>query len=346
MYLHTARFQILLRDALRLQSLEPIIIHGKPAPIPYSDENLLKALNLDYGRTTLTKFRNAEMPSFDDPKLEHMHAGDLAGGLRDVQTASRLWDHLSARGYVQRALPGTQNRINKKDLFSDRQVANTISAFFDTHEMQIEAYSKKGLAKNENDRAGQKSNSSRWLCFKRSWYKPNHIVKSLFTFTNMYGEYFNVSDFQKISGRFGEIEQEMTEKSIGFAISKSEKLWCFLRESERDQPRIFCFFRPVFAKTEAGPDQTTERLSLLYGHVMETERRRSSEFYSTHVILISPELDEKEWRKTFPNSSQYILDDQIDVFPLRSMEIDREYDKPYRIPQFVIDYLNTGNQIL
>ncbi|WP_157223466.1 hypothetical protein [Rhodovulum sp. PH10] len=341
MYRHTARFQIVLRDALRLQSLDPLIIPGQE-PISYSDERILRALNYTKERTTLTKFRNARFPEFDDPLIEHMSANNLKGGLRDEILATGLWEFLSARDYIRRALSAGKNRsMSKKHLFSERQFANTLGAFFNTHEHQIKRLSEQGLVEANKDGFGD----GEWFCYKNSWRQPGFIVKSLFRFTNENGEYFSVSDIQRSTGRFSSIKQTASETSTGVAVSKSRKLWCFMRESEHEQPRIFCFFRPVFfSAMAASTSKVDDRLSVFYGHVMETEQRIRGDFYGVFAALVSKSLDRAEWEAAFGKAHKYIFQDQIDVFPgpAVSKYDDQTPEKKYLIPSFIVEYLRNG----
>ena len=343
MYRHTARFQIVLRDALRLQSLDRIPISGKDG-VPYSDEAMLQVLRIEKGRTTLTKFRNAEFPPFEDDATGHLSARELKGGLRDERLASALWEKLSASDHIRRALSaGKITHVNRKQLFSERQFANTIASFFDTHESQIKGFCQRGLVDKKKGEFVDKE----WICFKNSWQRPGYIVKSVFSFTNESGEYFSVSDDQRDTGRFSTIDHHVVETSTGIAVSKSEKLWCFMREAERDQPRIFCFFRPLASISdtiESGMDRGGERLSVLYGHVMETERRVRGDFYGTFVVLISKEMDRKEWVKKFGRTEKYNEEAQRDVFPGPDAkpEIDRQPSMKFFIPDFVIAYLKDG----
>ena len=54
-----------------------------------------------------------------------------------------------------------------------------------------------------------------------------------------------------------------------------------------------------------------------HGDVIETERRRSNAFCSTYAILISVELDKREWRNEFGSGRSYKLDDNSTCFPKR-----------------------------
>lgn len=344
LYQHTARFQIVLQEALRLQTLKPIVrADGKRPPSTYTDENMLAAIGFAKGRTTLTKFRLAKLEAFDAPELEHKLADDLPGGLRDHRLAQALWDHLTQAGFVRDALSAQNNNMSKKMLLGERQIANAISIFFDTHESQISRHAANGLVQK-----GPKGKYTErdWLCYKHSWSEKGRVVKSKFRFTYSEGEYFTVEDEQRSSGRFGKTTQELNETSNGIAISKSEKLWCFMKELDREQPRVFCFFKATPALLPTKKLGQAPEYTVIFGHLMETERRSESQFYSSYVVLVSDELDRLEFEKKYGKKENYNFESQIDIFPLEDGVNDSRPDLKFIIPSFVRDYLETGIQKL
>jgi len=174
--------------------------------------------------------------------------------------------------------------------FRQRFAANALSAFYSAHESQVRKWKDDGLQED-------------YFCYKPSFRLPGNVVKSHMHLRLAHGEYFELEERQ--DSKSG-ITSDAGERSDGFVISKSERLWMVLREEIKQQPRLFCFYRAEPAKTE--------KIVRLYGFLIESDKKFTGNVYRFKVALVSVETEREMWIREHPRET-FDLEEQIDNIP-------------------------------
>jgi hypothetical protein len=301
MYLHTPEYQLVLQAAVQLRHLRE------------TDEEI--ALHSGVGsKMTIWRFRTAKLVMLKEgwepgeeaaqPALSNVPGADIeppAEGnseanpqgrrrprtLRlDYPVASNLWKYCS-----KEIRTVVQERI---DLLghTERLAANAINSFYRVHENQTIDWTEHQKLQEE------------YFCYKPAFREPGYVLKSHMRFCPMNDEYLEVSEKQVARDDDG---GDSSEESLGFAFSKSERLWLFLREKSHDQPRVFCFYRK---------DVDAEgRIARLEGYLLESDKRYDRGVNMFRVGLVSVRRDQEIWRHEYPGSP-YSLDEQTDMVPI------------------------------
>jgi hypothetical protein len=293
MYLHTPEYQAVLQAAVKLRHLEE------------TDEDIAFKSRCG-GKMTVQRFRTAKLIKDQPVSEEPADAVDPAGedqkyGIKtdgkvvrprarprprtlklDHPAAVALWNYCSkqVKAVVQ----------ERSDLLghTERLAANAITSFYRAHESQTVAWRETHGLQRE------------YFLYKPSFRIPGNLVKSHVRFTLSNSEYFEVSEKQSAKTDEG---WESSETSTGFAISKSEHLWLFLREESREQPRILCLHGKDFDEKD--------RISRLSGYVLESDKRFTGGVYMFRVGLVSLQLDKDIWDHEYPGIP-YDVEEQID----------------------------------
>lgn len=269
-----------------------------------SDQEIVFNSGMDRGKSTVWRFRN-------EKDLEALWSNGKLG--LDPGPADKLWNYLWHKGCIERVLQKNGEFLQ----FRERVAANAISAFYAAQESETRAWQEKdGL-------------QEAYFCCKPSFRKPGHIVKTRFEFTPRYGEFFEVKEHQDsratTSGDAG-------EDSHGFAISKSGRLWIFLREVSKEQPRIFCFKRT---------DPSRDHLCRLYGYLMESDRKFGNDVYRWKVGLASEQIDKLLWCDQH-NSGDYIWENQVDNIPYTERAKEKKApNEDICLDEYIVDYIKS-----
>jgi hypothetical protein len=228
----------------------------------------------------------------------------------DYPVALKLWNY--CRQEVKAVVQDRMDLLGHTERFG----ANAVNSFYRVHESETIGWIERQLLQEE------------YFCYKPAFRASGYVVKSYMRFCPMNGEYLEVTERQV--GREDD-GWGVAEESLGFAFSKSERLWLFLREKSHDQPRIFCFYRK---------DVDAEgRIARLEGYLMESDKRYDSGVHMFRVGLVSVRRDQEIWRHEYPNS-RYSLDEQTDAVRLLSINTAVRRDKRRVVfDQRILDYV-------
>jgi hypothetical protein len=333
LYRNTPRFQALLQRALAVAAKEK----------NFSDQKLVEAAQLTCGKSTLHRFRRADLGvNLQDPNSDRVDQPIERGNgvFLNRCHAKLLWDYLDEKRFVERAIAELEGdkkgfQFHKQSLYSTRELANAASCFYGTHRSALERFEAFGLR-------------GIFLCYKPSFRRAGFVVKSKMLFKLMNHEYFVVHETQRSSGIFEIDRSGVSEKSEGFGFIKSDRLWLLLRDIETEQPRIYCFSEPKYAES---PDKLQDsspknnRLTMFFGHLIEGAKKNAKQpAYSFNVVMVSEEADRTLWREEFQNES-YVLDEQIDIYPTAREQLQRYKDrKKFCIPDELVEYLGESGR--
>ena len=330
MYLHTPEYQLVLQAAVQLRHRQE------------TDEAIARHSGIGDGRKMIIqRFRTAKLitlqrgtelagevdqsalpPETSDEDVEPLHEGsDERSHARrprhtlrlDYPVALKLWNYCSKE--VKTVVEERTDLLGH----SERLAANAINSFYRVHESETIGWIEWQLLQEE------------YFCYKPAFRASGYVVKSHMRFCSMNDEYLEVTEHQV--GREDD-GWEGAEESSGFAFSKSERLWLFLREQSRDQPRIFCFHNK---------DVDAEgRIARLEGHVLESDKRYDRGVFMFKVGLVSVRRDQEIWRHEYPGFP-YSLDEQTDTvrIPLTTTSR-RRASRRVVFDQRILDYVRPG----
>jgi hypothetical protein len=265
MFDHSLAAQEILQEALRVANRQ------------YSDAEIALNGGLDRAKATVQRFRTADLKA---------HLAKTDNLMLGYRVAERLWNYLDKLGFIKRALQDRQ----ASGLRPDRLAANVMNAFYNVEESETLSW---------HDDMGL---DGEYFCYKPSFRSPGNILKTRMIIHLADGEYFKISEKQ--ASRTDSVRAS-EEQSTGFGFSKSERLWFFLKEQSRDQPRIFCFNQM---------DTSFGKVTRLKGHILESDKRYGNEVYKFRVGLIAKETDEVLW-KLAHRDEHYDEEAQIDNVP-------------------------------
>ena len=315
-YQNSRVFQWLLQAALRLAAESK----------GYSDQAIASAADLKSKQSTIYRFRQADLKVDLSHSVSDDELGGLEGRFLNRQDAKRLWDHLSRVGLIEQAV--SRAGISKIDLYSHRETANALMAFYGSHESQVARFIRQGI-------------EGTYFCFKPSFRKTGFVVKSRFEIKAFQSEYFEINEHQRSSGIYEADRAVIDENSIGFAFPKSERLWVHLREQNTEQPRVMCFHHKKFAKLDPKHPKD-EKITILFGDIIEGVKRFRDGFHATKVVLFAAESDRSVWEAEMPGKS-YDANDQLDIYPLEETKRKIfEGRKHFYVPTEISEYLKTG----
>ncbi|MGE4046259.1 MAG: hypothetical protein AB7F35_15490 [Acetobacteraceae bacterium] len=253
-----------------------------------SDERIATDGGLGCSKMTVQRFRTAK--NLESRQRLMLH----------YDVAVKLWN------FCRRELEDIIRRREAGDDFykhAERLAADAMMAFYYAHPDQTRRW------------AHQDGLQTEYLCYKPSFRRPGQVVKSRFTIDIVNDQYFKVVEDQADGGKPG--IQKSTEHSEGFGFSKSGRLWFFLMEQSREQPRVFCFH-----KRDIDADGSITRL---IGYVMESDKRYSGGVFTFKVGLTSRDWDVKLWEQFCPGEL-YQPDNQIDNVPIPKVDLITQMD--------------------
>jgi len=243
-----------------------------------SDERIALEGGLGCSKMTVQRFRKAENLERRQRLMLH------------YDVASKMWNY--CRDEIELII----ERRKAGDEFykhTERLAADAMIAFYYVNPEQTRRW---------KDHDGLKTE---YFCYKPSFRRPGQVVKSLWKIDIVNGQYFKISEDQADGGKPG--IHKSTEHSDGFGFSKSGRLWFFLMEQSREQPRVFCFHKRDI--DHAG------RISRLIGYVVESDKRYSGGVFTFKVGLSWRGFDEELWKENF-SEKPYNHQEQIDNVPL------------------------------
>jgi hypothetical protein len=337
LYRHNLLYQALLREALS-------IVAGER---DYGDEKLVREARLSCSKSTLYRFRTGSLIPSSMTAAQALASidGRTEAGTTSMLNATdsrRLWDFLRSKKAIDRALtdrrlalPEASDGITKGDLYSEREVASGLSAFYGCHESQVIAAKNDGI-------------EGEYFCLKRSFRKNDFFVKSLFTITSVEDEYVHIDEEQRSSGFYEADGQPVDESSTGFGLYKSERLWIFARERDCEQPRVFCFYEKKPSIVKLGQPSSGKRqlqVTTYYGNLIEGSKRFIDGAFMFPCLLISADADRRIWEQRHPNvvyNKQY----HIDIFPLDRQQVNEDGKrKDSAVPEEYLEYIKAGKII-
>lgn len=290
-YQHTLEFQKILQQALRLRRARGL---GSPGGKPSTWEELSLELFAGHAdkRMTLMRFDKADLDkdSKDRGRL-YLNTG----------TARDLWKQLGAE--IKEALH--KHRELYISMFDNRTVANVFSWYYRCHESQI-----RQLASEDGEGL-----EKIYFCYKPSFRNRGFVVKSEFRIDPIENEYLDIDERQAstniLDGEFAK------EESRGYGISKSGKIWIFLKENVKEQPRIICLFdkHPTVKQENFNEPR---RISRMFGTILESDELFGHGVHSYRVCFVSEAADEQSYRdykKGHPKAPPYDRDKQVNNIP-------------------------------
>jgi len=289
-YQHTLGCQQVLQQAIRERRREPL---RETRGHAFTWSEIADQLGMPQQRSTLIRFDSVELPD---------HLRDSGRLFLNYGLAQKLWQLLAKE--VQIVLKNGNFK-----LFSDDLTANAISWRYRIHESQIDELTRSGLTKKDGAEV-------LYWCYKASFRKKGHIVKSELGISKNYADHFDVIERQEST-----LERRvnlLNEQSAGFAISKSRKLWMFLKEVDAEQPRIFCLntidVSDDLESSYRGRKATSggRKVTRMFGRLIESDKKFGNGLFTFKVALVRAEIETKEWRDP-PRS--YDPDKQINNFP-------------------------------
>jgi hypothetical protein len=248
----------------------------------HSDEQIVKNAGLNRTKSVVQRFRTADLQG---------HLVETDNLMLGYRVAEMLWNYLDKMGFIKEAFHAAPTSDFS---WTDRFVATALNAFYRVDESETVSW---------HEHRGFKG---KYFCYKPSFRSPNHILKTRMEIQLANGECFKITEQQATKN---DPTKASTEQSAGFGFSKSERLWFFLKEQSHDQPhdqpRIFCFDKI---------DTSFGKVTRLWGHVLESDKRYGGSVYKFNVSLIAREIDEALWKDVYPNKP-YNEEEQIDNIP-------------------------------
>lgn len=319
-YRHFARFQFILQDALRSAKGHPLLDEDGDEHY-VTDKQYIELLELEGQLTAkaLSTFRHSKLvwirPNGEEELSPEKWPADVTpdeikSPLHNRKVALVLWNDLYKRGHIKPALDAFPKVLTTKTAFTRSEAASTLGSFYGAHDSQIHKFVSLGLGGN---------GSESWFCYKRSFLKPGYVLKSRMAITGK-RDHFSLYEKQIAATVHEGTEVSEEEESTGFAFSKSHRLWCFLREEQAEQPRIFCFHKLV-SPPYSSPDDLQanfgireRRLIVLLGHMIETGMVHHHGFFSSPVALTLPRYEAHLWTER-KNGRPFDLNGQINIHP-------------------------------
>jgi hypothetical protein len=306
-YQHRREFQQMLQEAIRLKRMQRMKKSGGKL---YTWEELSELSGVGKGkRMTLMRFDKATFQT----------TGQLPLDLRLAQT---LWRNL--RPEIKEVQKDGNSDLYA-ELFDDRLVSNVISWGYRCHESQLQKLVKdEGLAE-------------RYFCYKPSFRVRGHVVKSEFHIDPVLGEPMSITGAIGGAGKttatieYLHVDERQestmngisyTEESSGTGVSKSGKLWIFLK-GEREQPRIICLWRKDTSVRKRGFNEV-KSVSRMYGKILESDMMFGNGVYTYRVCFVSEEADRQahaELRGKLEEAPPYKRDMQLEIVH-RSVDIE------------------------
>jgi hypothetical protein len=321
LYRHTKRFQAILRAALALVGDE----HGGSSIV-----SIINKAGLGCSKTALHRFKSTNDDHYlmqsqakADEAIEHLDNKYL-----NYSDAVRLWEYISKLGLIEAIFmhDSDQKLIKKHDLYANREVANAVLCFYDTHELRNDNFVKSTI---ENEY---------FICYKASSRKPGFMLKSRFYISMCKGEYFDIHDHQRSSGRYEMGKTLFEEHVYGVGFIKSRRLWAICRDNNKEQPRIFCFHKPIYSSADSDA-----KIEGYYGHLMGATQQYGDVFFSKNVILLSKKYDKRLWHAEYGADMNYNDNDHHDIIPYEPERIaSYRGGDVIKIPTQIIDYIISG----
>lgn len=330
-YRHTPVFQALMQRAL---------VVAMAADRQLSDQAVVDAAKLECSRSTLYRFRHATLDEANHSQRKTWTLVTLHGRYLNEQDARRLWSWLSDRrsGHINRVI-AAESRFSRKNLYALREVANPMAAFYACHESQLAQWREWGI---EGD----------WYAYKPSFRRPGFVVKSLVSLRcpkDSGDEFVEVSERQWSSGAFEIDGKSNDETSVGFGVVKSNMLWLFMREEDREQPRIACFHTQRLSKTATGKDRSV----VLTGMILEGNKRfpdtgSTGSAYSWNIVMVAKDIDEAIYKRH--GKDGYRHEEQVDMYPVEPVLV-QQYSalkdcKDVFVPPEILNAITHGTAIV
>jgi hypothetical protein len=275
----------------------------------YSDEEIARNAGLNRGRMTVYRFRTEDL---DEYHTEHDRLK------LDAPVAERLWRYLDNLGYMKSAAQGSNGYNNR----AERLAVKAMKGFYNASDDETRKWMDEwGL-------------QSRYFCYKPSFRRPGNIVKSKFEIELKDNDYLHATNTQydTVSPR----ALRSFEQSKGFGFSKTGRLWFFLSEQMRQQPRIFCIHKYDIDEQN--------RICLMIGYVVESDRRFTSGVFKFRIGLVSIHRDQAQWDHQFPDDP-YNPEDQVGNFAVprtdrrTDSQDDRKKDNRVMFDEEIVNYL-------
>jgi hypothetical protein len=231
----------------------------------------LQQMNVDFDRTSILRFRT------EDTKF-----------IKDSNIAKNLWDILLSKGVIN-----TKFLIAQK-VSSEADLAFHLNMFFETHDSQFQELTRHQF-------------SGTFFGYKKSFRRPGSIIKSLFVVRPMETGYFSIHEHQHLKAEREADNTSSTEDSQGIGLSKSARIWLFLKEVDFEQPRVFCFD----GKKE---NPATGAINIMYGYCLEASRKfGNGVFYSRAMLVRAPASGQHDYRNRKLIAK---LRSECDLFPV------------------------------
>jgi hypothetical protein len=334
-YRHTPRFQALLQKALRQAARDQ----------RYSDQKMIEAAGLACKKSTLNRFRGS--PVVSDGKSIAGDADEIidraAGSFLNLRDARSLWNYLdNTLGLIETVIGLHHDPTLKTSMYPVSEVANAMHAFFGVHKSSIQKFAEAEISKH-------------FFCYKPSFRRPGFVVKARLTMKSENNDFFEVEEVQRTSDLFESDAAEIIETSAGFGFVKTNRLWIFMRDTESEQPRIFCFNHFKFAHPKSDTPVPTElldrvahskksKIMRMEGYLIEGAKGNVNDAFQYHAMLVSEDLEREIWRdRGHPAGDVFRAEDQVDIFPVGRAEKAQYAEQMKRskiqIPEFVLEYL-------
>jgi hypothetical protein len=273
----------------------------------YSDAHIADHGNceasLGVSKATVLRFRKANLKEY----IDNHDNFPLA-----YRAAEKLWNYLEMQGFVKQAFRERPS-ISDNGPQTKELVAIATSAFYNVDEIEISNW-------HDNMELNGK-----YFCYKRSFRSVGNILKTAMTFKLAEAKYFEISERQ--ASKSG--PRASQEQSSGFGFSRSERLWLFLKEESRHQPRIFCFNQK---------DTSNGKVTHLKGYVLESDKRYGDGVHQFRVGLIAAETDEKLWEIVYPDEP-YDEEAQIDNVPFEDALARQNLGRRVIFDQYLLQHI-------
>ncbi len=312
-YQHSLAFQTVLQQALRVRRRL-----GRPDQPgrQLTWEDIARQFGMSKQAKTLARFNATDLAA---------HLERKGWMCLDYGLAARLWDALADQ--VHEVLGNIEK--NGPPLIDERTIANSVAWQYRTHQKQIARWKADGLA-------------DQYFCYKPSFRLAGHIVKSEFNLRAVGDEYFAVTDRQKA---------DLTsivriEESTGFAFTKSDRLWAFLKETDREQPRVFLFHRMQIAQHPSNGGGEVRSIARLFGRVLESDRKFRDGAFGYKVALVSLDAERRTLAPKRRRAADYNPADQANIVPytpeaqdfaMKGLDTDEIADRKARIDKVRLD---------
>jgi|GEM_PF-4935966 len=337
LYRHTLRFQIILQQGLHFHIREDRI----------SETQIRKSSKIECSKSTLNRFRNADLGSLsdDDPKTIDKPIPANSGVYLNPAFAESLWTYLQSKLVFERMIDAGDMSV--LGVYSRETVGDAIQGFYGVKSSESQSFATAGL-------------SGPFFCYKPSFRRRGFTVKSTMKFKDTGHGFFLVDEKQITTGVFEMDLSPIVEKSTGFGFIKSGRLWIFMRDIESEQPRIFCFHKPKYSNNNGSNNAKLETLSpsnqtvySWFGYLIEGVKGNQDNAFNFRVVLNAESNERKRWTKnTGKNPSFYKPNDQLDVLPTSKKQIKHykaELDNKKRegkeiyVPVEVMQYFKSGD---